>query len=165
MKPKKLLLILLIFLIFPFASLAQPFLERTGRWMIGGGVGLTEDPDLYALRLRVDYYITDEISVGPFFQYGFKDSDYIFGLSGQVKYSALLAKNKVVRPYGEVGIGYIEFHHQDLFDGKRTTKYLFPVGGGFEFKLQDKLALDVGILFDLSDEIFMGLFIGVAGIF
>ena len=106
MKPKKLLLILLIFLIFPFASLAQPFLERTGRWMIGGGVGLTEDPDLYALRLRVDYYITDEISVGPFFQYGFKDSDYIFGLSGQVKYLSLI---HISEPTRRTPISYAVF--------------------------------------------------------
>ncbi len=155
----------LVVLLFPIWAFSQPFQNRTGGWMLGGGIGINEDPSLVALRLNVDYYITDEISVGPLAQYGFRDDDYIFGLSGVVKYSAILAQNKVVRPYGELGIGYIEFDCQDLFDGKRKTTYLFPVGGGFEFKLTDHLALDVNILFNLSKEIFLSLIVGVNYIF
>ena len=157
--------ILYLILVFPAISFSQPFQERTGSWMLGGGMGINEDPSLIAFRLGLDYYITDEISVGPLAQYGIRDDDYIFGLSGVVKYSAILAQNKVARPYGEVGIGYVEFDCEDLFDGKKKTTYLFPVGGGFEFKMADQLSLDVNILFNLSQEIFLSLIIGVNYIF
>jgi len=144
---------------------SQIFLERTGRWVVGGGLGFTEDPGMVRSLLWVNYYITDEISVGPLLQYDFQGSDQILGLAGMVKYSALLKANKVVRPYGQLGIGFIEFHHDKLFDGERRTFYLFPVGGGFEFKLAERVSLDASILFDISRETFLGLALGVNYIF
>jgi len=147
------------------AGFSQIFLERTGRWVVGGGLGFTEDPGMVRSQLWVNYYITDEISVGPLFEYDFQDNDYILGLAGMVKYSAVLKENRVVRPYGQLGIGFIEFNHDELFDGERKTYYLFPVGGGFEFKLAEQVSLDASILFDISRETFLGLALGVNYIF
>jgi len=155
----------LVGLLLSGSLLAQPFMERTGRWAVGGGLGITEDPSLYGLWADVNYYIIDEVAVGPLLQYEFKDDDSIFGVAGMVKYSAVLSGSKVVRPYGQVGIGFIQYDVKDLFDGDKKTTYLFPVGGGIEFKLNDSLSLDGNLLFNLSDEIFVGLFVGVDYIF
>jgi hypothetical protein len=147
------------------AASAGDFKTRQGSWVIGGGLGFTEDPQLFGLEALVNYYITDEISVGPLFQFELSGRDQVLGLTGMVKYSALLKDSGVVRPYGQLGIGFAEFRVDDLFDGKRKTTYLFPVGGGMEFKLLEKLWLDGNILFNLSPEIFIGLFLGVGYIF
>lgn len=167
MQKQKLVLMVIVAVSFLFSiqGFAQKFIERTGRFTIGGGLGLTEDPSLYGLLVNVNYYITDEISVGPLLQYDFKDEDHIFGVAGMVKYNAVLGGSNVVRPYGEAGIGFIEFKHEDLFDGDKKNTYLFPVGGGMEFKLNDSLSLDSTLLFNLTEEIFIGLFIGVNYIF
>jgi len=144
---------------------AQKFSERTGRWTVGGDLGVTEDPTLVGLNVNVHYYITDEVAVGPLLQYDLWDDDHIFGVAGRVRYNAVLAGSKVVRPYGQAGIGFVNFKHEDLFDGDSKTTYLFPVGGGLEFKLNDALALDANVLFNLSQEIYVGLFAGVTYIF
>jgi len=147
------------------SAYAGDFKTRQGSWMLGGGLGFTEDPELFALTGLVNYYITDEVAVGPLAQYELSGRDQVFGLSGQVKYSAILADSSVVRPYGQLGIGYAEFKLHNLFDGKRKTTFLFPVGGGMEFKLADQLWLDGNILFNLSPEIYIGLFLGAGYIF
>ncbi len=144
---------------------AQKFNERTGRWTVGGDLGVTEGPTLMGLNFNVNYYITDEIAVGPLVQYDFWDDNHIFGVAGMVRYSAILANSKVVRPYGQAGIGFVNFKHEDLFSGDSKTTYLFPVGGGLEFKLNDQLALDTNVLFNLSEEIYVGLFAGVTFVF
>jgi hypothetical protein len=161
---RKLLLALVLGLAALSAS-AGNFKERQGSWQLGGNIGVTDDPTLFGVTALVNYYITDSISVGPLFQYGFRDADYYYGLSGQVRYSAILPGNNIIRPYGQVGIGFIEFDIHDLFHGKSTSTFLFPVGGGAEFKLADKLTLDANVLFNLSREIFIGLYVGVAYIF
>lgn len=157
---RKLLLALIVALVAVSAS-AGNFKDRQGRWQVGGDIGITDDPTLFGLTALVNYYITDNISVGPLIQAGFNDEDYFFGVSGQVRYSLVLPGTEIVRPYGQVGIGFIEFDVHNLFSGKSTNTFLFPVGGGAEFKLAEKVSLDANILFNLSREIFIGLFVGV----
>lgn len=152
-------------LLFSRPVFAQKFLERQGHWTVGGGLGITEDPTLYGIQANVNYYITDEISVSPLLQYAFKDKNHIFGVAGMVKYNAVLSGSKVVRPYGEVGIGFVQFQDEHLFNGDQKTTYLFPVGGGMEFKLNDNLSLDGNLLFNISEEIYVGLFLGVNYLF
>jgi len=167
MLKQKLILIGMILVSFLFSrpAFAQKFLERQGRWTIGGGLGITEDPNLYGLAANVNYYITDEISVAPLLQFEFKDENHIFGVAGMVKYNAILSGSNVVRPYGQVGIGFAQFKHEDLFDGDQKTTFLFPVGGGMEFKLNENLSLDGSLLVNLSEEIFVGIFVGVNYLF
>ncbi len=136
--------------------------SRSGYWNLGIGVGVMLDPDVFALQAGVDYFITDELAVGPLVQYGgMGKDDSIFGVSGQVKYSAALLSNERVRPYGHVGVGFAQLYE----DGRSTTTYLFPIGGGFEFEIRDRLSMDVGGTFNVSDNIYMGLFAGVRYLF
>ena len=158
---RKLLLALIVGLVAVSAQAADNFKDRQGRWQVGANVGITDDPTLVGLTALVNYYVTDSIAVGPLFQYGFRDQDSVFGVSGQVRYSVVLPGNNIIRPYGQLGIGFIEFDVHDLFKGKSTTTFLVPVGGGAEFKLADKLTLDANILFNISREVFIGLFVGV----
>lgn len=148
------------FLFFIFISFIANAESRVGKWNVGGAVGATVDPDLLSFQLGVDYYITEDIAVGPLIQYGVNGNDWIWGTSGQVKYCARLKDTEQVRPYGQAGIGFVEYIHDDFYGGERTTKYLFPVGGGFEFKLAKDLTLDTNILFDISEKLFVGIWVG-----
>ena len=139
--------------------------SRSGRWNMGGGLGFTVDPDLVGAQLGVDYYITNDISVGPLLIGAMSGNDKLWGLSGQVKYSARLADNDIVRPYGHLGIGFVNLDLDRYNDGNATTKYLFPVGGGFEFELNDELTLDVNALFIVSEVTSVGLFLGMKYLF
>jgi opacity protein-like surface antigen len=139
--------------------------SRSGHWSLGGGMGFTVDPDLYGIQLGADYYITNEVAVSPLFIGAINGNDNLWGLSGQVKYSAQLAENNVVRPYGHIGIGFINLELEDFKNGNATTRYLFPVGGGFEFELNDELSLDTNVLFIVSEVTSAGLFIGVRHLF
>ncbi|GEM_PF-1472242 len=137
--------------------------SRSGHWNLGGAIGLTFDPDLVGVELGVDYYVTNEVAVGPLIIAAMNGEDNIWGLSGQAKYSARLAENDVVRPYGHVGIGFINL---DLdHDRKTRTEFLFPIGGGFEFELNDDMTLDVNALFIISKITSAGLFVGIKYLF
>jgi opacity protein-like surface antigen len=164
---RKALMGVCVIVVFLISQLAQAqaagsLSSRSGRWNLGGAIGLTFDPDLFGVELGVDYYITNEIAVEPLIIAMMNGEDNLWGLSGQVKYSALLAENDVVRPYGHIGIGFINL---DLNNGKPKTKFLFPVGGGFEFELNDDLSLDVNALFIISEITSAGLFAGIRYLF
>jgi hypothetical protein len=165
MRKLKLVLMGAVMAMAAVSASAGDFKTRQGSWEVGGSAGLTADPGLAALQGLVNYYITDEIAVGPLAQYEFGNYNFIFGFSGMVKFSGILADSTVVRPYGEVGVGFAEFKVHDVFNGDLKTTYLFPVGGGMEFKLADKLSLDANALLNISQKVYVGIFIGVNYIF
>ena len=134
--------------------------SRSGHVSLGGDVGLTIDPELFAGQAAVDYYLTDSVAVGPLFQAGTGREGIFWGLSGQVKYSAALANTDTIRPYGTLGIGFVNFYFNDINDRKMKTSFLVPVGGGFEFEVADDLTLDTNILFNAAEDIFVGIYFG-----
>lgn len=139
--------------------------SRSGHLSLGGTAGLTLDPDLFAGQFMVDYFITNEISVGPMFQGGTGPIGHWWGVSGQVKYSAQLANTDLVRPYGQVGIGFVNFYIPQVNHHDPKTSFLIPVGGGFEFELSDDISLDTNIMLEASEKLFVGFFAGVRYLF
>lgn len=153
----------LVFL-FAFESTAQEpppsaISTRSGYVSLGVAGGFMIDPDMGAGMVSLDYYVTDEVSIGPYAQLGGSGSNSYWGVSGQVKFSAALSGNSSVRPYGTLGIGFVQIDFEDRDDDDMT--YLFPVGGGFEFELSDILSLDAGALFNITEDTFGGLVLGV----
>jgi len=148
-----------------FSVRAGGFDNRQGRWTLGAGGGVTVDPTMGAIQAQVNYYVTDEVSFGPMAQYEFSGDDWAAGFSGQAKYSAILANNKVVRPYGQVGVGFLRYRVDRWDEDDTKTTYLFPVGGGFEFKLSDQLSLDANGIVNISNHPFGGIFVGVQYIY
>jgi len=147
-------------------SQAEGELEsRSGHFIAGGSAGYMVEPDMAGIQVGMDYFITNDIAVGPLFIGGISGEDSLWGLSGQVKYSARLAETEIVRPYGHIGIGFINLNLESYHEGKSETTFLFPVGGGFEFELTDELTLDINALFIISNIRPVGLFCGVRYLF
>lgn len=134
--------------------------SRSGYMSVGLAGGLMVDPDMNAGMISLDYYITDEIAVGPYVHVGGGADNSYWGLSGQIKFCPQLAGNSSIRPYGFAGIGFVELDFEDRDDDPSYT-YLFPVGGGIEFEINDSVSLDASGVFEITEDIFVGLLFGV----
>ncbi len=161
---KRLLLVFLALLFLAPPAAAQEassgMSSRKGYFGIGLAGGAMMDPDMSAGMVSLDYYITDEISVGPYFYGGSGEDDSFYGVSGQVKFSAPLAGNPQVRPFAFAGIGFVELDFKGREDDPETT-YLFPVGGGMEFEINDVLTLEGTGVYHLTEDVFTGIMLGV----
>jgi opacity protein-like surface antigen len=133
---------------------------RTGYINLGLAAGYMFEPDMPMGLISLDYFVTDEIAVGPYFHVGGAGRNKFWALSGQVRYSPSLSANPAVRPYGMLGIGFGEMTLEKN-DRDDDLVYFFPVGGGMEFELTDILTLEVGGLFEISKNSFAGLTVGV----
>lgn len=139
----------------PSGSLAS----RSGYFSIGLTGGMMVDPDMAAGMVSLDYYVTDDVSVGPYFHIGGSGRNKYWGVSGQVKFSASLAGNSSVRPFGHLGIGFVELDFEEREHDPEMT-YLFPVGGGMEFELNDMVSLEFEGMFNITEDTFAGLMVG-----
>ena len=164
---KRIMLLAVAALVFGGAAAAQDagpaepksaISSRSGYLSVGAAGGFMIDPDMGAGMVSLDYYVTDEISVGPYVHLGGSGDNSYWGVSGQVKFSAALAGNPNIRPDGTVGIGVVEL---DVEDEDAETTFLFPVGGGLEFELSDVVSLDAGALFHVTEDTFGGLMVGI----
>jgi hypothetical protein len=133
--------------------------SRSGYASVGIAGGYMIDPKMTMGMVNLDYYVTDEISVGPYFQIGGGSDNSYWGVSGQVKFSAALANNPNIRPYATIGIGFVELD-LDKYDDPKTT-YLFPVGGGMEFEINDMISIEGGTMFNITQDTFGGLTVGL----
>ncbi len=143
----------------PAGSLAN----RSGYLSVGMGGGFMMDPDMGAGIFGLDYYVTDDISIGPYFQIGSGSHNDYWAVSGQVKFSPALAGNQRIRPYWTAGIGFANLDFADRRDTEEEDDitYLFPIGGGIEFELTDVLSADMGAVWNLTEDSFSGLTLGM----
>ncbi|MFO8058979.1 MAG: hypothetical protein R6V10_16965 [bacterium] len=134
--------------------------SRSGYFGVGLSGGYMMDPDMTSGMVSLDYYVTDEISVGPYFYGGGGEDDSFWGVAGQVKFSAPLASTPQVRPFAFAGIGFAELDFEHRKDDPERT-YLFPVGGGMEFEINDVLTLEGTGVYHLTEDVFTGIMVGV----
>jgi hypothetical protein len=136
---------------------------RTGYFELGLAGGYMFNPDMPAGMVDINYYLTDEISVGPYFHFGGGGQNHYWGVAGQIRYAPELAANAKARPYGTLGIGFINTSFENTDHPKGIT-YFFPIGGGLEFEVNDILSLDIGGIFAISQDSFTGLTVGLKAI-
>ena len=144
----------------PASAPAGSISSRSGHFAAGGCLGYTIGREMFAGQAGAEYYVTNEVAFGPLFQGGTGSGGSFWSLAGMVKYSAALRNTEKVRPYGEVGIGFANLYFDDVNRGKQKTSFIFPIGGGGEFELTDQVTLDANILFDVSEDVFVGLYFG-----
>ncbi|PIQ83557.1 MAG: hypothetical protein COV75_06870 [Candidatus Omnitrophica bacterium CG11_big_fil_rev_8_21_14_0_20_63_9] len=103
-----------------------------GKWVTGGGVGVlgsTPDDAALAMSGHLDYFVNDQVSVGPLLQLGVTDDLTQVGLSGQGKYWIdLPGTNGRSKLNLQSGVG---FAHADL--ARSDTSWLVPLGIGYDY--------------------------------
>lgn len=128
--------------------------SRAGKFVFGAGLGLqgdTPDGTAFALGLSGDFFLTNELSIGPLLQMGFTGDLFQLGLTAQVKYTFDLPQIPALKPRIEAGIGFI-YADLDRPEGSvDDTSFLIPLGLGAEYKLSDRISLDSTLLFNFTD--------------
>lgn len=130
------ILALLTFTQFAEAQKVQSADPRTGRFVLGAGLGLqadTPDNTAFALGFSGDYCFTRGFSIGPLLQMGFTGDLLQLGLTAQAKYTFDLKEIPELKPHVEAGLGFI---YADLDRGRwgsnDETSFLIPLGIGAE---------------------------------
>lgn len=127
--------------------------SRAGRFMFGAGLGLmggTVDGEAFALGATGDYYLTNELSIGPLLQLGFSSDLFKLGLSGQVKYTMDLRQISALKPHVEAGIGFVYADHENGGDDDDVS-FLIPLGVGLEYRLSRTMSLDTTVYLNFTD--------------
>lgn len=134
------------------APLVEP---RIGKLMVGVGLGLqggTADGTAFAIGLHGDYFLTQNLSVGPLLQLGLTDDLTQVGFSVQAKYTFDLLEIPELKPHVQAGLGFI---HADLDrrpgPDEDDTAPLVPIGFGAEYRLTPRASLSSTLLFNFTD--------------
>jgi hypothetical protein len=109
---------------------------EAGRWITGASMGFlggTPDDTALAINGNADYFIENNVSIGPLLQFGVTDDMFQVGLSGQAKYWIPLAGTQGRGKLSlQSGIG---FAHADVL--RNDTSWLVPLGIGYEHTTAD----------------------------
>lgn len=132
---------------------------RAGYANIGIAGGYMFNPDMGMGTVSLDYFVTDEVAVGPYIYAGGGEDDSFWAVAGQVKFAPELVTVKTVRPYVSAGIGFINFDFEGN-DGRYTT-FLFPVGWGVEWSVTDIMSMDFGGVYEITEDTFTGINVGL----
>ena len=112
-----------------------------------GFLSNTPDDTAFALNLHFDHHLNREVSVGPLLQLGFTGDMTLTGLSGQAKYWLNVPgtedRGKLVL---QAGLGFV---HADFL--RSDTSWLLPLGVGFEYALDQRLAVTATFLINFTD--------------
>jgi hypothetical protein len=124
---------------------------------VRGAIGFTLDPDTFLMAFQGDYFLDDQLSLGPLLQLGVDDDTTILAPTLNVQYAFDLTELEEdgdeilerLKPFvqGGVGLGYI---HKDRRRGDDDdVGFLLNLGFGLEYYLTDQLALGNNLLFNI----------------
>lgn len=113
-----------------------------------GGLGITDSPDTFLAGGQVDFYVAEEIAVGPKLQLGVDSNDVIFAPSVNVKKVFPIvdgARQSRWRPFVQGGLG-LAWMREERRNGKDDDLgIMLSAGGGVEVFLNEKVSLGAGL--------------------
>lgn len=123
---------------------------RMGAWSGGAAVGFlgnTPDGTAFATNLHADYFLNNQLSVGPLGQFAITGDLFQVGLSGQGKYWVPLAHiDQRLKANFQVGMGFL---HANFL--RSDTSFLIPLGVGLDYALNEKISLTSTFLLNFTD--------------
>jgi len=135
--------------------------DRAGHLAFGLGFGPmagTQDGTVLGLAFHGDYFVSDEVAIGPLLQLGFENDFTLVGLSGQLKYTFNVPNQPALHPHVQAGLGFV---HVD--NNNDDTDFLVPIGGGIDVEVARNLFLNSTLLINvtgLDDDIFLNWLFG-----
>jgi hypothetical protein len=128
---------------------------RARRFVFGAGVGLqgdTVDDTAFGLGVSGEYFLSNNLSIGPLFQFGLTGDLFQFGLTAQAKYTFDIPDLPALLPHLEAGLGFIYADLDRPGDrGGDDTSFLIPLGVGLEYRLTSRISLDTTVFFNFTD--------------
>lgn len=128
---------------------------RSGHWSAHGGIGFTADPTTFLLAFGADYFVNQNVSVGPLFQFGLDDDPFIFAPTLHVQWTFDLPDIQNLKPYIQAGLGFAYFYENGRRGDNDDLGFLFNPGVGADWYFNDNMAAGTSMLFNiLPDEVF-----------
>ena len=123
---------------------------RMGAWSGGAAVGFlgnTPDGTAFATNLHADYFLNNQLSVGPLGQLAITGDLFQVGFSGQGKYWVPLAHlDQRLKANFQVGMGLL---HANFL--RSDTSFLIPLGVGLDYALNENISLTSTFLLNFTD--------------
>ena len=127
---------------------------RTGSWSARSGIGFTGDPTTFLLALGVDYFVTEDVSIGPLLQFGLDDDPFIFAPTLNAQWTLDLADIDRLKPYLQAGLGLAYFQDGDRNGDEDETGFLLNTGAGVDWYFDERMAVGTSLLLNvLPDEV------------
>ncbi len=157
-RPVVLLLLLTVLIVTPtgLVSAQDPTAGGTGRWSGGTGVGFlggTPDGVEFALNGHLDYFISEEISVGPLAQYAGAGDDFLFGLTVQGKYWwPIPGMNNQTKLVMQGGIGFVRagIREPEIGFGDTFSSFLIPIGFGIDHAVNEHVSVTADFMLNIT---------------
>ena len=160
-----LLLLLAVFIVTPtgLVSAQDPIDGETGqpshmlgRWSGGTGIGFlggTPDGVEFALNGHLNYFISEDISIGPLVQYAGAGDDFLFGLTVQGKYWwAIPDTNNQTKLVLQGGIGFVRagVREPEIGFGDTYSSFLIPLGIGVDHAVSEQVSLTADFMLNIT---------------
>jgi hypothetical protein len=125
--------------------------QRTGRFTLGVDIGAqfaTADSTAFGVGFSGDYFLTDNLSIGPLLQIGVTTDLFQFGPTAQLKYTYDIDQR--FKANLQAGAGFL-YAHYTKGPNRHDTSFLIPVGPGLEYNLTNDISLGTTLLFNFTD--------------
>ena len=157
-RPVVLLVFLAALIMTPtgLVSAQDPENGEIGRWSGGTGLGFlggTPDGVEFALNGHLDYFMAEDISIGPLVQYAGAGDDFLFGLTVQGKYWwAIPDTNNQTKLVLQGGIGFARAGVSEPAIGFGDTygSFLLPLGVGIDHAVSNTVSLTADFLLNIT---------------
>lgn len=156
-RPVVLLLLLTVLIVAPTGLVsAQDPTAGPGRWSGGTGIGFlggTPDGVEFAANGHLDYFISEEISVGPLAQYAGAGDDFLFGLTVQGKYWwAIPGMNNQTKLVLQGGIGFVRagVREPEIGFGDTFSSFLIPLGVGIDHAVSERVSVTADFMLNIT---------------
>lgn len=129
---------------------------RLGRWSGGTGIGFlggTPDGVEFALNGHLDYFIGEDVSIGPLAQYAGAGDDFLFGLTVQGKYWwAIPNMDNQTKLVLQGGIGFARAGVREPEIGFADTyaSFLIPLGAGIDHAVNEQVSLTADFMLNIT---------------
>ncbi len=157
-RPMVLPLLLTALIIIPtgWVSAQDSTADAMGRWSGGTGIGFlggTPDGVEFALNGHLNYFISEDISIGPLVQYAGAGDDFLFGLTVQGKYWwAIPDTNNQTKLVLQGGIGFARagVREPELGFADTYSSFLIPLGIGIDHAVNQQVSLTADFMLNIT---------------
>ncbi len=129
---------------------------RLGRWSGGTGMGFlggTPDGVEFALNGHLDYFLAEDVSIGPLAQYAGAGDDFLFGLTVQGKYWwAIPGTDNQTKLVLQGGIGFARagVREPEIGFGDTYASFLIPLGAGIDHAVNKQVSLTADFMLNIT---------------
>ncbi len=158
--------IIVLVLIFVLSAVSVHAQER--RPSVDLGIGFTLAPETFLFGGNFQYPLVSNLSFGPLLQVGVGSDDTLVGISGNFRYSFILAEVQRLVPSLEAGAGVLVADQDDSGDdddSDSSTGFLIALGGGMDYMFTDNFGAGSHIYFNPAfggdEDFFFSWFFGI----